>query len=354
MEFVTLCAAYHSFTIVALCAAKATAPERSLREQSCHEASRPFLGAQKVISSAITLGYSLPALATVSADENPGFNSVESTAAFIKKHCATMLDASRESGVCLYRGESVVKSRPILLQSFSDLQDPKTYNSFAAADFFQSYDNFTLGLFNAGHIGTPSLMEASAWGGVVSVWPLDDPVKGTFDFCWLRRRKWFWDDAWGLPQSQELSKLGGPFWWRDPKNLNNFLSEKENLALDVGLATALSAGHEVMFSNNGKDIAKSFEVGVGNSGRSSSRYGEKASQEGKASSIYVAVPLLYEARLLAALDVQPYSSSISATKVKPVPDSDTDRNFFNANSRQTSEEQNSGIRTGMGRSATEA
>lgn len=319
---------------MSLCARPRT-PPRSLREQGCQEASRPFLGASGVFTAASILGSSFPASAA-SGDDRPGFESVDSTAAFIKKHCATMLAASRESGVCLYRGESIVKSKPILLQSFSDLQDPKTYNSVIAVDFFKSFDNFTLGLFEAGHIGTSSAMEASAWGSVASIWPLDDPEKGTFNFCWLRRQKWFYDDAWQAPQSEGLSKLGGPFWWRDPNSLNNFLSEKDNLALNSDLASALSAGHEVMFSNNGGSMARMFGK------RSGDNTG--ASLAGKTSSIYVAVPLLYEAKLLAALDIQPYSPSISAVKVMPEPESYIDNSSLATKGR----EGGPSMRTAMG------
>ncbi len=254
----------------------------------------------------------------------PGFEDMQQTASFIRKFCPTIFSAVKESGVPLYRGERVVKNKAILLQSESDLDNPKTYGSFAAADYFGSFQNFTLGIFESGHIGISDTMAASQWGPVASIWPLDDPDRG-LTYAWLRNNKYFWDDDWAAPQSAGLKELGGPFFWKSTENLNAFLENKNNLNLNSGLASALSAGHEVMFSNDGSKIASKF-AGKDATPSTSTR-----------SSLYVAVPLLQESKLLAALDIEPFTPTIKAVKVVPsdpdtyidnsVSDNPRDRNY---------------------------
>ena len=73
-------------------------------------------------------------------------------------------------------------------------------------------------------------------------------------------------------------------------------------------------------------------------------------QAGKASSIYVAVPLLFEAKLLTALNIQPYSPSISAVKVKPVSDSSIATTKQSGLGVESREGQSPVTRTGMGQS----
>lgn len=273
---------------------------------------------------------------TVAAAETstPGFDSIESTALFIKKYCPTIYKAVQESGKPLYRGENVVKDKAILLQSESDLNNPKTYGSFAAADFFSSFQNFTLGILDSGHIGTSDMAAASNWGGVCSIWPLDTPGNA-LTYAWLRNDVSFWDEDWNAPQSVGLKELGGPFFWRSSELMNSFLTTKNNLNLNKGLSTALSAGHEVIFANNGAKIAAAF----------ADKKGAVASSSPK-SSLYVAVPLLVESKLLTALDITPFSPSIDAVKVRPDPETYIDNDVSSGAVRDVKKS----YRTGMGKS----
>ena len=273
------------------------------------------------------------------SSETPAFESIESTALFIKKFCPTIYKAVMESGKPLYRGENVVKDKAILVQSESDLNNPKTYGSFAAADFFNSFQNFTLGIFDSGHIGTSDMAAASNWGGVCSVWPLDSPGLD-LTYAWLRNDVSFWDEDWNAPQSESLKKLGGPFFWRSSENMNYFLSNKNNLNLNTGLASALSAGHEVLFANDGPKIAAAF---AGDSGRLA------PSLSSKMSSLYVAVPLLVESRLLTALEITPFSPSIDTIKVKPDPETYIINDVSSGTSGAARDVKQS-YRTGYGRS----
>ena len=148
-------------------------------------------------------------------------NSVEVAAELILTHCTTMLSAARTTGRLLYRGEPVfltqgissssvsssstvinsssvatslsamVEKCPLLLSAPPDLLDSNTYTNPAAADFFQTIStaleqqqdqqqsdkNGAYGKYVAtprnGHLATPDILEASKWGPVVSVWPLD-------------------------------------------------------------------------------------------------------------------------------------------------------------------------------------
>lgn len=150
-------------------------------------------------------------------------NSVEVAAEIILTHCTTMLSAARTTGRLLYRGEPVFLTQgvsgssvssystinsssvatslsammekcPLLLSAPPDLLDISTYTNPAAADFFQTISTAleqqqqqqlqqqsdksgTYGKYVAtprnGHLATPDILEASKWGPVVSVWPLD-------------------------------------------------------------------------------------------------------------------------------------------------------------------------------------
>jgi hypothetical protein len=147
-------------------------------------------------------------------------NSVEVAAEIILTHCTTMLSAARTTGRLLYRGEPVFLTQgsstytkssnsitsdsnyntvatslsammdkcPLLLSAPPDLLDPSTYRNPAAADFFQTIStaleqrtqqgsDISEGRYVAtprnGHLATPDILEASRWGPVVSIWPLD-------------------------------------------------------------------------------------------------------------------------------------------------------------------------------------
>jgi hypothetical protein len=283
--------------------------------------------APQLATAAITSGAAL----SEQTSAQPSFESVEATAKFIRSYCPTILKAARESGLLLYRGENSVKGKhSLLIQSKSDLTDPKTYDSFAAADYFTSFSQYTSGIFDSGLIATSQSMDASARGPVASIWPLDNPGPGGgFAYGWLRKDKYFWDSEWNAPQSQGLQGLGGPFFWKSEDNLRAFLeggkdgkgsSGGTNLVLNSGLSMALSAGHEVIFGNDGQAINRHFSTKVAgsNAGDTNNKAAAAAAASPfPSSSVYVAVPLLLESKLLAELSITAFSPSIRAVVVAP-------------------------------------
>jgi hypothetical protein len=105
--------------------------------------------------------------------------SLDIVAAFIKDHCTQILSAVKNSGRCLYRGESSCGISPVLLSPDFDLLDASTYASSIASDYFSTLDTAMLeqGVNSVhpsiGHIGTSNAMKAGEWGPVCSVWPVD-------------------------------------------------------------------------------------------------------------------------------------------------------------------------------------
>jgi hypothetical protein len=137
---------------------------------------------------------------------------LETTSLMIEQNCQQMLRASRSTGKFLYRGEGARKKlsrknddKCLRIDDPSDLFDQSAYGSFLAADYF-SYLNTSIQfpVYKA-HIATPSLLRASQWGGVFSIWPIGD-----FYYLWLKSNLLLWDNEWSLPQSkQKLSNVYG-------------------------------------------------------------------------------------------------------------------------------------------------
>ena len=135
---------------------------------------------------------------------------INQAAALIQRHCPQMLEVARSTSKFLYRGEEEASSSaiegPHVSSPPSDLFDASTYHSILAADFFLTL-NQSLAMksksgsdgiisLSRGHIATPSLLQASQWGAVHSIWPI-----GSFDFLWLKDSTLIWRDEWALPQS---------------------------------------------------------------------------------------------------------------------------------------------------------
>lgn len=89
-------------------------------------------------------------------------------------------------GKLIYRGESSVSGmNAVLMSSKSDLLLPSTYSP-VSVDFFDTLNVYmrqqvdtdevsrSKSIFpENGHLVTSDPMVASAWGGVVSIWPID-------------------------------------------------------------------------------------------------------------------------------------------------------------------------------------
>lgn len=226
-----------------------------------------------------------------------------------------MVKAVDQSGKLLYRGEPMVSNKGLLLLSKSDLMKAETYDSYAAADFFMAFSKYTLDRYQGAHIGSSNQIVASKWGGVASIWPLDNPTTKKFKYCWLKRNKEFWQDEWNAPQSVELN--GGPFFWRDMERMNSYMTSRNaDIVLDKDLDEALSSEHEVLFASNFN--RKEFAILSGS--KESDLPSEQLLVD---SSLYVAVPLLLESKLLMALNVQPKDDIIKPKRVV-IPDSIVD------------------------------
>ena len=145
----------------------------------------------------------------------------------MKNHCpADFLDAVRESGRLLYRGEVALKAPKLLCPPF-DLFDENTYNEKNAVIFFHCLEHsFASWGYKArpslGHIGTSDLSEASKWGEAVSVWPLSD---GEWSYVWPRNESTF-----------------------DPSGM--CCRRRESFVNDRDIGVALSSGKEVLFCCN--------------------------------------------------------------------------------------------------------
>jgi len=105
---------------------------------------------------------------------------------FIRKNCQQALSAVKSTGRLMYRGEACVIGgiKAGLLTSDYDLLFPSTFvatsptSAYAIADYFKTLDE-TIKEINAtalrpsqGHLATTSVMAASEWGPVCSVWPM--------------------------------------------------------------------------------------------------------------------------------------------------------------------------------------
>jgi hypothetical protein len=66
--------------------------------------------------------------------------NLDTAADFIKDHCTQILSAVKNSGRCLYRGETLSGKAPVLLAPDFDLLDSTTYSSLLAPDYFSYLD----------------------------------------------------------------------------------------------------------------------------------------------------------------------------------------------------------------------
>jgi len=182
--------------------------------------------------------------------ESTQFSDIVATSEFIESNCKTVLGACRNTGRLLYRGETRFSSKlaTLVKEYKSDLFSPETYKSdsvasgVAAADFFKFLDRAVLDgkLISSGHIATSSQKDASMWGPLFSIWPLD----AEFQFGTFRKYRTFWSDDWSTPQGAPLGV--GAFFWRSEPRLALFL--KSNLVVNSGLEASLSSEHEIVFS----------------------------------------------------------------------------------------------------------
>jgi len=179
-------------------------------------------------------------------------DNLDIAALFIKDHCTQILSAVKNSGRCLYRGETLSGKAPVLLSPDFDLLDSLTYSSLLAADYF-SYVDETMkeqGINSVhpsiAHIGTPDPIKAKDWGPVCSIWPVDALHYAYFS----AGEKVFWNDQWGTAESKR-----DQIFWHNRQKMAKFLNTDVQLTVDEGLEQALIEGREVLFTSN---IADSY------------------------------------------------------------------------------------------------
>lgn len=168
---------------------------------------------------------------------------------FVHRCDPAFLLAVRESRRFLYRGENAVgfstsrvasdvSAVAAYLCPAPDLLLAGTYDESDALSYFRCLED-SLSLAEAqarpstGHIGVSGRSEAAKWGQAVSVWPI-----GTLHYSWITTRQAFW------PLEPEKSRR------RDIPACSGEEPSGSGLRLDVGLAEALSLGHEVLFSTD--------------------------------------------------------------------------------------------------------
>jgi hypothetical protein len=104
--------------------------------------------------------------------------TIDNAANLISKYCTTTLIACKDVGKLLYRGESVQLSGPHIIATGFDLIEEGTYANPVAVDFFRNSDsamrerNLPISP-SMGHLATSNPLEASKWGSLCSIWPLD-------------------------------------------------------------------------------------------------------------------------------------------------------------------------------------
>eukprot|EP00903_Cladosiphon_okamuranus_P019501 g17933.t1 len=170
----------------------------------------------------------------------------------IRAHGQPLLEAVRQTGRFLYRGETlsprgvgggsrVVVERP-------DLLDEATYESAIAAEYFRAADAAMEKQFRASarpsnaHIMVSNKEAAAAWGTACSVWPLGDSL----DYSWLENCYEWWDPSWERTRGRSSSANGDKeaFFWRDQDSLQKFFSD--DLRVNSGLPEAIRLGHELL------------------------------------------------------------------------------------------------------------
>lgn len=142
---------------------------------------------------------------------------LEDAAALIRDECAQALAQARATGRLLYRGERPSLDQPLTVSTASDLFFPATYASIAAASYFIALNNTRLSpspspfpVYKA-HVATPSLVRASQWGQVCSVWPLQ-----AFQYLWLKDSPLLWEPAWASADPSPGARVP-PFFWQNGK-----------------------------------------------------------------------------------------------------------------------------------------
>lgn len=146
---------------------------------------------------------------------------------------------------------------------------------------------------------------------LVQVWPFDN-----MRFAWLKRNPEFWNDEW-----TNLQGPRGPLFWHNEPSVKRFLSEEVNIG--IGLDSAIESEHEVLFTSELPPRIKTYLQ---------SKYKESFPVNDRFIPAYVAVPVSLENKLLALLDVEPYSSSISITVAEPMEANDVKRRYLNLKS----------------------
>jgi len=235
------------------------------------------------------------------------FSNLDESAEFIQKHCTKILQAARQSGKLLYRGEPSLKGlSAALISSDGDLLDVDTYNErkldandaspqakfgSLVANYFESLDAAITSSPkpSTSHLATGSIMEASKWGPVASVWPVD-----ALDFAYLKNEKTWWNDDYSTPQSSNRA----PLFWRQEELLEKFLHDelKTNFCLDL----ALEAEKEIMFSSNVLAAAGNVDP----------KFYPLLLKARANRQLFVAVPILQTSKLLTLLDISPRDVTI--------------------------------------------
>ena len=124
---------------------------------------------------------------------------IDTAAKIINQHCQVTLSAVKNTGRLIYRGEETSESKPLLYISKSDLLAADTYNP-TAANFFEfcseAMEKSELPISpRRGHLATSDQAQASQWGPICSIWPID-----TMHYAWLLKDNQWWNDEWATPQ----------------------------------------------------------------------------------------------------------------------------------------------------------
>ena len=243
------------------------------------------------------------------------FQSITAVAEMIRIFSPTTLRASLETGNLLYRGEPNIGTTPALIYTAPDLLIPGTYASPLAIDYFKTLDEAlsTRGVVarpSLSHLTTPVAMDASRWGPITSIWPLENlktPLSGQLHTCYLSPLAAgattspdgaFWQDD--FARVQPVSEDGilpprPPFFWHTEQGISDVL---HSCVVDSALSVALSTGREVMFSSiwDERSLGESARR-PGITIKSSSGSNHRKSSDGFGRNAYIAVPAVLEAAL---------------------------------------------------------
>lgn len=174
----------------------------------------------------------------VYASDRSSLGTPREIANFIRSNCAFTLQAVKQAGSVLYRGEGNTSAATAFIATPPpDLLLPDTYAEYGpiAADYFRTLDQALPALHVAGaHLASTDATEASQWGVVHSCWPLDHGLH----YAWLRGEYKWWSNDYAIPQGKY-----GPFFWKNASKMRKFLNEK--VILDANLNNLLARGGEV-------------------------------------------------------------------------------------------------------------